>query len=300
MNEIASAILPVFFIAAAAYGLRRRYPLDTKTLSSINIYLLIPALVFSSLSRSEIQWGVFGRYAIGALLMLLAMTALLSFIARRRKLTGAAASAFMMTMFMNLGNFGLPVCKFAFGDKGLALAVVVMVCGSFLQNSVGIYFALRSRYSIAKAFFQVFYFPMVYAFALALLCQRTGYQLPNPLLRAVDFTGDAAIPIQLIILGIQLAETRLDKSANIFLATAMRLAGGPLLALLLVYLLGLEGLAAQVFIVQMSGPVAVGMAAYGVQFDVAPRFLASAVCWSFLLSLFSVSMVLLALAKISL
>jgi predicted permease len=55
---------------------------------------------------------------------------------------------------------------------------------------------------------------------------------------------------------------------------------------------GLEGLPGKVFILQMSGPIAVGMAAFGVQFDVAPRFLASAVCLTSLLSVISVSAIL--------
>ncbi len=266
--------------------------LDAKTLSSLNIYLFIPALVFTSLSRRELEWNVFAGFALGCVCMVLGMWAVLGLIAWRRGLEGDARSAFLMTMFMNLGNFGLPVCKFALGDDGLALAVVVMVCGSFLQNSVGLYFAQRSRLGMGTSLLRVFYFPMVYAFALALACQRTGWQPPVAVFRAIEITADAAIPVQLIVLGVKLAETRLDTGADIFLASAMRLCGGPLLAVGIAGLVGLEGLAAKVFILQMSGPVAVGMAVFGIQFDVAPRFLASAVSLTFLLSVFSVSAVL--------
>lgn len=282
------------------YAVRKRCPLDTKTLTTLNLYLFIPCLVFDGLSRRELQWTVFGHFALGAIFMLLAMTAILGLIARGRALTGPARSAFMMTMFMNLGNFGLPVCLFAFGEDGLALAVVAMVCGSFLQNSVGIYFAQRTHFSVAQAARRVFWFPMIYAFALALLCQRTGLKLPVTLSRAIGITADAAIPVQLMILGIQLAQTRLETSVNVFLAAGVRLCIAPLLAAVFARLIGMEGLAAKVFIVQMSGPVAVAMAAYGVQFNVAPRFLASVVSWTFLLSLATVSAVLFVLDKVSL
>ena len=292
MYSVLSAILPVFFVAGGGFALRRFRVLDTKTLSSLNIYLFIPALVFSSLSQREIEWSVFGRIAAACVCMVLAMWAFLGWIARGRGLEGQGRVAFLMTMFMNLGNFGLPVCKFAFGDEGLALGVVVMVCGSFLQNSVGLYFAHRGHRGVGSAFARVFCYPMVYAFVLALLCQRTGWQPPLAVSRAIAITGDAAIPMQLIILGVQLAETHLDTSVDVFLAAGVRLCGGPILALAVLSLVGLEGLVAKVFVLQMSGPVAVGMAVFGIQFDVAPRFLASAVSLSFLMSIFTVSAVL--------
>jgi hypothetical protein len=117
--------------------------------------------------------------------------------------------------------------------------------------------------------------------------------------RAVKLIADASIPIQLIILGIQLEETRLEVSANVFLAAAVRLLGGPALAAAIVLIVGLDGLAGNVFITQMSGPIAVGMAAYAVQFDLSPRFLASAVSWTFLFSIATVSLVLFVLRTMS-
>jgi malate permease and related proteins len=182
----------------------------------------------------------------------------------------------------------------------LTIAVVVMVCGSFLQNSVGIYYAQRTHLGMASAFRRVFAFPMIYAFALALAAQRCGFSLPIAVERAVKLTADASIPIQLVMLGVQLAETRLEISANVFIATAIRLVGGPLLAAAIVLAVGLDGIAAKTFITQMSGPVAVGMAAYGVQFDVAPRFLSSVVSWSFLFGIPTVAVVLFVLGHVAL
>lgn len=292
IGVVLSSILPVFVVAGSGFAVRRLHRLDMKTLSTLNLYLFIPSLVFSSLFERQLEWGVFGRIAAGCCLMTLSMGCMLALLARWRRIEGEDRSAFLMTMFMNLGNFGLPVCKFAFGDDGLALAVVVMVCGSFLQNSVGLYFAQRSRLGMASSFLKVFCYPLVYAFVLALACQKTGWAPPLLLSRAIDILGGAAIPIQLIILGAQLAETRPDLKFDVCLAAAMRLCTGPALAVALLFLVGLEGLPGKVFILQMSGPIAVGMAAFGVQFDVAPRFLASAVCLSSLLSVITVSAIL--------
>ncbi|HNR37064.1 MAG TPA: AEC family transporter [Candidatus Hydrogenedentes bacterium] len=292
MREILSAVTPVFFVAAAAFVVRKRLHLDVKTLSSLNIYMLIPALVFDGISRKPIEWALFGRIAAASVLVLVAMTLLLTVLARLLRIGGHERGAFLMTMFPNLGNFGLPVCLFAFGQEGLAFAIVVMVIGSFLQNSLGIYFAQRAHHGVGEALRRVFRFPMMYAFILALVFQKTGWRFPEAVERAISLTAGAAIPVQLIILGAQLAATRLETSVPVFVSSGVRLIGGPAAAAIFAILTGMEGVAAKAFIVQMGGPVAIGMAAYGVQFDVAPRFLASVVSWTFLLSLFTVSTVL--------
>lgn len=292
MTEVVSAIAPVAFVAGLGYLLRRRHLLDAKTLATCNIFLFIPALVFDSIYGRDIAGGVFLRIALASVVVLGGMALLLGALARLLKLEGSDSGAFMMTMFPNLGNFGLPVVLFALGEEGLAFAVVVMVVGSALQNSFGIYYAKRATHGAGRAFFHVFLYPMIYAFILALALHQTDVGIPLAVSRAVKLVANAAIPVQLVLLGIQIAETRVDTSRAVFVATGVRLVGGPLIAIFAVLVTGLGGLAGQAFILQMSGPVAVGMAAYAVQFNVAPRFLSSTVAWTFVFSLASVSVVL--------
>ena len=293
ISGVLSAVLPVFFVVGCAYLIRRKQELDVRTLATLNIYVFIPALVFSGLSEREIQWGLFGRFAAAVALLVVIMTVVLTVVARARSMSQDRTSAFQMTMFTNLGNFGLPVVLFAFGEtEALPLAIIVLVCGSLFQNSLGVYFAQRSRHSAARAFLRVFRFPMIYAFLVALVFQRLAWEMPKPLSQAVRITADAAIPVQLMILGFKVAETRLDTGLDVFLATFMRLCVGPAVAFFAAWFVGLGGLALKVFVLQLSGPVAVGMAVYGVQFDVCPRFLASVVSWTFIFSIVSVSTVL--------
>lgn len=293
MSAAFSAVVPVFLVAGVAWLVRRRIPYDVKTLATLNLYVFIPALIFAHLSEQEVEWGLFGRVALGAVLLTATLSALLWVVARMRAMPRDLESAFLLTLFANLGNFGLPVVAFAFGkEEGLPYAVIVLVCGSFFQNSLGVFFAQRSEHSALHAFTRVFRFPMIYAFALALVFQRTGWSLPAIGDRAVQITADAAIAVQLMILGAKIAETRLQWGVDVFLAAFFRLVGGPAVAFGVAWLVGLEGLAFNVFVLQFSAPVAVGIAVYGVQFDVRPAYLASVVTWTFLLSLLTVSGVL--------
>lgn len=292
MSQIIAAIAPIFIVALLGYVLRRRQLLDARTLATVNIFLFIPALVFSNIYERDIAGGVFARIAVASVLVMAGMVVVLGGLSRLLKLRDAESGAFMMTMFPNLGNFGLPVALFALGEEGLAFAVVVMVVGSALQNSFGIYYAQRAQHGAFQALFRIFLYPMIYAFILALVLRHTGLQVPLAVSRAVRILADAAIPVQLLILGIQIAETRVESGRNVFVATAVRLLCGPALGVLAALSVGLYGVAGRAFVLQMAGPVAVGMAAYGIQFNVAPRFLSSVVAWTFFLSFLTIGLLL--------
>jgi len=186
VDAIITAISPVLIVASAGFLLRRFIELDARTLSTLNIYLFIPALVYSKLSLFTIDWTLFSAIAGAAVLMVVVMTAFLHALGLWMKLERDRRSAFTMTQFMNLGNFGLPVALFAFGDEGLALAVVVMVCGSLLQNSIGLYFVQRSSHGAWKAFQRVFHYPLVYAILLALISQKTRWFPIAPFRLGID------------------------------------------------------------------------------------------------------------------
>jgi len=289
---VLTALLPVFIVASAGYGLRRLFPIDPRTLATLIIYLFLPCLIFDSFSTKAIDWNLFALIATASLTMVIVMATLLYTTARLRNLHGPDRNALLMTMFMNLGNFGLPVCRFAFGEEGLRLAVIVLVCGSILQNTIAVYLARQHSHGVRGALAQLFRLPIVYAFALAILAQHYHWTPPLILSRAITMAAGAVIPVQLVALGVKLAETRLEISRDVIIATAMRLIVGPMVAVGIAWICAMHGLVAKIFVLQMSGPVAVGMAVYGMQFDIKPTFLASVVSWSFLLSLGTVAVVL--------
>lgn len=289
MQDVLAAISPVFVVAAAGYGLRKAFPLDAKTLSTLNIYILIPCLVYGNLAPAQLDWTVFARLFAASVITAALSTIVLIAVAAARGLHGPARGAFLMTMFPNLGNFGLPVVAFAFGEEALPVAVMVLVIGSFMQNNLGVYFAHLGRATGWKQALTVFRFPMIYAFAAALIMSATQWETPPVLFRGIELVSVAAVPVQLLVLGVQLAETRVHFELDVMLATAFRLVFGPFCAGLAAYAMGLTATDWQVFVIQMSGPVAVGMAVYGIQFQVKPAFLANAVALSFFASFVTVA-----------
>jgi predicted permease len=94
----------------------------------------------------------------------------------------------------------------------------------------------------------------------------------------VVVAGDAAVPLLLIILGLQLAETGwIGEAPRVALATVLRLGLSVPLALLLAHLLGLNELSTRLTVMLSSMPTAVNVTILAIEFDVRPRFVSSVV-----------------------
>jgi len=96
------------------------------------------------------------------------------------------------------------------------------------------------------------------------------------------------VPTALLILGIQLSKTkfRFDNHPA-WLAVAMRLIGGPLLAFLFLKLFGLQGVLAQALLISSAVPTAVNSALIAVECDNHPDFATQVVILTTLLSSFT-------------
>ena len=125
-------------------------------------------------------------------------------------LDGRWQSAMILsTAFGNVGNFGLPMALFAFGDEGLQQATIVFVASGILSFSLGIFVASRGHFTPAQAFLQIFKMPPIYATTTALLINAFNISLPEFINRPLILLGDGAIPVQLVMVGVQLASSSL-------------------------------------------------------------------------------------------
>jgi predicted permease len=117
--------------------------------------------------------------------------------------------------------------------------------------------------------------------------------IPEPLYRAIDLTAGAAIPMMLVLLGVQLSATPINSEQRvIWRSMVIRLGLSPLAAVALCMLLGIDGLERQVVILQASMPTAVVATVLATEFVTAPRLVAAAVLFSTLASMATISLVL--------
>lgn len=287
-------LTPIFLTAGAGYLLARRLNVRPQGLARAAFYIFSPCLLFDKFSHSSLSADDLGRLALFAVLTIAGSGLIAWGLSRLLHLDRVVGAAFVLCAIAgNTGNYGLPANQFAFGPDALEPAVIYYAVSTLVLSTVGVYVAASGRRSARQALRNVASVPLAYAGIAGLLVWATGVTLPLPIERFTNLAGQAAIPVMLVILGMQLAEVRLrDDLGLVTVAALTKLISGPLLGVFFAGLLGLSGVARQAAIVEASMPTAVMAIVLATEYDTAPRFTAGVVLVSTLASLVTVTLVL--------
>lgn len=250
-NELFSIIAPILVCAGLGFAWARmgfEYPVEFVTRAVM--YIGAPCLIISSFSKAGIEVSkmaeIAGAAIVGMLLMLFIGIVLIRLI--KLELTTFLPSL----LFSNIGNMGLPLCLFAFGETGLALGLTVFLVVFTLHMSLGIVL-VAGKGNLTGLFKQ----PVIWATALAVLLVSSGLSLPAWLDNTTSLLGGFTIPLMLLTLGVSLADLRVIEWKHSLLFSAVRVIGGFCVGALVAALFGLEGEERGVLILQSSMPVAV-------------------------------------------
>ncbi len=291
----ASTVLPVFLVAGAGYILARTMGLDGRSLGRVIFYLASPSLVFRSLYTMEINSTLLQQELIFVTGVYL-VTGALGWLAGADQERTRRSALTMASAISNNGNMGLPISLFALGETGLAIATVYYAISALLTNTLGVFVASSGSAPLRKAISQSLRAPVIYATIIGLLLNRFAVPLPDSLYRAVDLMAGAAIPMMLVLLGIQLSVTPFNREQRVvWRSLVIRLGVSPLVAVALCQMLGIGGLERQVMILQAAMPTAVVATVLSTEFNAAPRLVAAAVLVSTLASMVTLSVVLVLL-----
>ncbi len=279
VSILVSDILPIFAIAGAGFLLARYAGAEVKTLARSVFYSLLPCLAFRLLVTSNASGPNVGRLILLAVLIMLAMGLVGYVAAKSLGLDGKSLRAFLMVvMFSNGGNYGLPVVRFAFGPEALTYATIFFLTGSVTTYVGGAFFAGSHRGKLAGTLEKIWKMPSLYGVALALLVLAIGRPVPEAIMRPIDLLSDVALPVMILVLGMQLERAVWPARPGIvMLAVGISLLVAPLVALGLTWLFGIMGPARQAAVILSSMPVAVVTTILALEFELAPEFVTSAV-----------------------
>lgn len=196
---VLQVVTPVFALAAIGFGwVRAGYAYDIAFVTRLTMTLSVPCLIFVALMETEadpvalatllaasvVSYGIVGAVFAGVVAV-----------------TGLERRTFLAPLiFGNTGNVGLPLALFAFGREGLGLAVVVfavMAVGSF---TIGIRLVAG-----AGSMGRVLREPMVGATLAGALFLWAGWTTPPAITETLRLTGQMAIPLMLLTLGVAIA-----------------------------------------------------------------------------------------------
>ena len=281
-----SDILPIFVIAAIGFLLARYLGASVKTLSTVAFNSLSPCLVFDQLVSTPVSGSQSLRIVAFCVLLTIAMGIAARLTSIPLRLDRTTFSSFLLVaMFSNSGNYALPVVLFAFGKEGLAFASVYFVTSAILIYTAGILVAASGHGSVRTALARLFRVPAVYAVAAAVIVLATGASVPIAVMRPIRLLSDAAIPVMLLVLGMQLERATAPKHPMaVAAAVVLSLVVAPVIAFGLTAVLGLAGAARQAAIIEASMPAAVITTVLALEFDLDAGFATNVVFFTTLLS----------------
>ncbi len=287
LAQLFAIIAPVLICSAIGFVWGRTgKPFETDFVTRLVTTVGTPCLVASALTELHLTLDELGEIAVAALVAIACFAALGLAVLRIMKLP--AHSFLPALMFPNTGNMGLPLCLFAFGETGLALAIIIFTITATLQFTLGVAVASGS-FSLKR----LASMPLIHAILLSLLVITTGWQVPEWIANTVELLGGLTIPMMLLALGVSLARLRVTTVPRAAILSAVRLVGGIAIGFGVAYGLGLSGAARGVLIIQAAMPVAVFNYLFAQYFGREPEQVAGMVMLSTAASFLSLPLLLL-------
>lgn len=288
--ELGAIVAPVYLTVGLGFAwVRMGQPFPRDAIARLIMQIGAPCLAFSHLVATRVSPEAMASM-LGATL-----TALLSFLlvgaAILRALRLPLAPYLGSLSFGNTGNMGMPICLLAFGEEGLSLAVCFFAATAAAHFSIGI---LISSGRIGAG--DLLRTPLLLAVLAAAAVIALGLPVPGWFLRTTTLLGDSAIPLMQLALGASLATLHVQGLGRPAALGALRLGLGVAVGFGLASLLGLEGIARGVFILDCAMPPAVLNYLLAERYGQRPEEVASLVMSSTLLA-FGTLPVLLAVVR---
>lgn len=217
MSNVLGLILPLFGLIVLGFITARlvRQPADAMGwLNTFIIYLALPALFFSLLSKTPIEtltsWGFIGT-AIAVTFAMFALTFALGLLASRGAMSEAVIQGFAGA-YGNIGYMGPALAILALGEDA-AIPVALIFCFESIlhftlapalmamsgrSDESGTQLALKVLRSIA-------FHPFIIATALGVAAAYLAVQPPVPVERLIAYLAQAAAPCALFAMGVTLA-----------------------------------------------------------------------------------------------
>lgn len=278
LAEIFTVIAPLFVLAGTGFlWAKRGRPFQVETVSLLATNIGTPCLVVHTLLNAEVDRDMIGAMTLATALALAIFMAVSAVALRLLKLP---VRSFVPSLtFPNAGNAGLSLSLFAFGQPGLALGILFFAVASLGNFTIG-QALLAGRGNLR----QVLQSPMIYAVVIGIAGNLLDLHPPLWVMHSLQTAGGIAIPLMLLTLGVSLASLKVQDLRNGLILSVLRLGLGLAVGSGLSLLLGLEGVARGVFIIQCAMPVAVVNYVFAARFNREPAAVASLVVLSTLLS----------------
>ena len=249
--KLIDVLFPVFLVIGIGYWYGKKDPkFDTKFITTFAGNFGLSAIIFYSLTTTNISLEVFLRFSYYITLYVLIFAIIGIFIL---KILNKDIYRLLPPLILpNTGNMGMPLCLFAYGHLGLAIATAATAMILVFHFSVNILLASK-KFSIKPLLTCI----PVYALLVSLIF--VYFKIPSPkfLENATFLIGYSTIFLVLMSLGVALSKLKVFSFKETLIYSLTRVVIGPIVGFGFVKFFNLTGVEAGVMFIQASMPSAV-------------------------------------------
>ncbi|MDR7075995.1 putative permease [Neobacillus niacini] len=288
-------IFPIFVLIGLGVILQRRVRLDLSTLSTLTVYLLLPAVCFVNIYESKMSSALITQTLLFLFLFnfLLILTSM--FIAKVNRFDRTLGATFKNSMVLsNSGNYGLPVSElvFAANPAGMSIQIITSIFQNILTFTYGFFNSVSAQSSGLEILRKIMCLPVIYALLLAILFKWFHVEIPKFLWKPFENASNAFTAVALITLGAQVAYLKITRITRpIVWIVIGRLIISPIIGLLVIFILGLTGITAQALFIASSFPSSRNSALLALEYNNYPEYASQAVLLTTILSSLTVAVV---------
>lgn len=290
-------VAPILMLLVVGALLQRKFQFNLKALSQLITYCFMPAAVFINIYETEVNMTVLGQITVFIVLFIGSQMVLSHYLAKMLKLDRKESAIFKNSVVLiNSGNYGIPVAQMLFVTQpiGVAIQVILVIFQNMTTYTYGLYNLISSTKSgiaIVRDFLKM---PIVHALIFGAIFNYFMIPIPQTFRIPLDYIADGFIAVALITLGAQLSQIEMRTMFNktIFVSCFTRLVVGPAIALVIILVLGLDGVVAQSLFIASAFPTSRNSSSLALEYDVESATAAQTVLFSTIISCLTVTVVI--------
>lgn len=260
MNAIEITIISIVLMIGLGYFLKRIDFLSEKDIDPLNkivMYILMPCMIFAALYSADMS--LLPTLGILPFVILTASigSGVISYIVLKRLHYDDKKiwSVLVTVMIANTAFMGYPVNLGVYGHPGFLRAIFCDLATTCMFLLLSFVLVLKFGGTVKRAFREILLFPPLWAVVLGISFNLLNIPIGPVLDKTVNYLADGAIPLIMISLGLSIELGGLARSkAMVIFTSIVKLGVFPLIALIVVSLLGLTGLQHDVGIIEAAMP----------------------------------------------
>ena len=292
-------VAPILVLMAIGAFLQRKFTFNLKTMSQLITYCFMPAAVFLSIYETSVNKEVLGQVTIFIVLFIGSQMLLSALLAKVLGLNKLESAVFKNSIVLiNSGNYGIPVAQMIFVTQpiGVAIQVILVIFQNMTTYTYGLYNLISSTKSGMAILRDFLKMPIVHALILGALMNMLNVPIPQMLRIPLEYIAGGFVAVALLILGMQLSQIQVRTMFNkmIIVSCFTRLVLGPIIALGIIYMLGLDGVVAQSLLIASAFPTSRNSSSLALEYDIESDTAAQTVLFSTVVSCITVTFVIYA------